>query len=375
LSYGTVSLSLLFTVQRATSSFATAGGTLATFGAASLTTPIKSRLIDRYGQPLTLTLLGASYATLLAGICVLAVLDVDEATVYFTLGGAAGVTAPPLGPSMRALWAALTTSPELRLRAYSLDSVVEESLQTLGPVVTALLIALASPVFALALTASLVLVGSVGLSTSPAARLHAAPLTTRVSEPLFGPLRHPGFLAVLVSILTIGLSLGAVDIGVAARAQHEGAVSAAGYVLAALSLGSTVGGLAWGHRSHRRRRSTQLVALLSMLAFGIAAAAWTPGLIVFGVVLAMTGLAVLVATVDCGACVAQPLHTAASDRPPDADLSTIRSPARSSARTTGLSSTNTPFHRAARLRDPSGCRAQWRRGGSVIEGQTPKGGH
>lgn len=291
LSYGTVSLSLLFTVQRATGSFAAAGGSLAAFGATSLTMPVKSRLIDRYGQPRTLVLLGPAYAAVLAGFCVIAVVRVDQDAYYLFLGGCGGVAAPPLGPSMRALWAALSDTEALRQRAYSLDSVVEESLYTVGPVLAGSLIALCGPAFALAVTAGLVLVGSVGLATSAAARLHAAPSSIRVSEPMLGPLRQPGFLPVLISILAIGLSLGAVDIGVAARAQHDGAASAAGYLLAALSLGSVVGGLAWGRRPRVDHRSTQLAVLLAMLAIGIAAAAWAPGLLILGAVLAFTGLA------------------------------------------------------------------------------------
>jgi len=291
LSFGTVSLSLLFTVQRATGSFAVAGGVLAAFGATSLTMPVKSRFVDRYGQPRVLSVLGVSYATVLVGFCVLALLGVDRATVYVVLGGAAGVVIPPLGSSMRALWAALIPALALRQRAYSLDSVVEESLFTLGAVLSGALIALGSPVLALAVTAALVVVGSVGLATSPAPRMHAAPVTTRVSGPLLGPLRQPGFLTVLVSILAIGLCLGAVDVGVAARAQHEGAESVAGYLLAALSLGSAVGGVAWGRRTHRRHRSTQLATLLAVLAIGVAAAAWAPNLVSLGVVLTVTGLA------------------------------------------------------------------------------------
>lgn len=291
LSYGTVSLSLLFTVQRATGSFTVAGGVIAAFGVTNLTMPVKSRFIDRAGQPRTLTLLGASYTMVLAGFCVLALLGVDRAVVYLVLGCAAGATAPPLGPSMRALWAALIPAPALRQRAYSLDSVVEESLYTLGPVLVGALIALGGPVLALTVSAALVLAGSLGLATSPAARRHAAPATTRTSGPVLGPLRRPGFVPVLVAILAIGLCLGAVDVTVAARAQYEGTASAAGYLLAALSLGSAIGGLAWGHRTHRRRRSTQLATLLIVLATGVAIAAWAPNLTVLGIVLAVTGLA------------------------------------------------------------------------------------
>lgn len=47
-------------------------------------------------------MLGVSYAALLAGVCVLAVLGVDQPTVYILLGGAAGAVVDHL-----AAWSAL----------------------------------------------------------------------------------------------------------------------------------------------------------------------------------------------------------------------------------------------------------------------------
>jgi hypothetical protein len=50
LSYGLLPLSVLFTVQQSTGSFATAGGVVAVFGLTSILLPLKSRLVDRHGQ-------------------------------------------------------------------------------------------------------------------------------------------------------------------------------------------------------------------------------------------------------------------------------------------------------------------------------------
>src|SRR6185436_17423735 len=50
LSYGLLPLSLLFTVQQSTNSFATAGAAVAIFGLASLSMPYKARLVDRFSQ-------------------------------------------------------------------------------------------------------------------------------------------------------------------------------------------------------------------------------------------------------------------------------------------------------------------------------------
>lgn len=289
LSYGTVSLSLLFTIQRATGSFAVAGGTISVFGVTSLVMPIKARLIDRYGQSRVLTPLGTGYAAVLSGVCVLAVLTDHHAAGYLLLAAAAGLTAPPLGPSMRALWAALAHTAALRQRAYSLDSVIEQGVYMAGPVLVGALIAVATPALALAVTAALALTGTVGLASSPAARSAAAAVSSRARR---SPLRHAGFVVVLVAVLALGSALAAVDLGVAARAQRDGTAAAAGYLLAGLSLGSALGGLAWGHFRHRRTRSTQLAALVSVLAVGVGLAAHAPNLPVLGVVLAATGLAV-----------------------------------------------------------------------------------
>ena len=56
-----------------------------------------------------------------------------------------------------------------------------------------------------------------------------------------------------------------------------------------MSLGSALGGLAWGRRRHRSRASTQMTGLLVIMAGGIAVAAAAPDLLLAGVALALTG--------------------------------------------------------------------------------------
>jgi predicted MFS family arabinose efflux permease len=90
-------------------------------------------------------------------------------------------------------------------------------------------------------------------------------------------------------VLATSLGLGAIDVTITARAVDARHPGAAGYILAALSLGSALGGLAWGKLRHRSRPSTQLACLLVAMAGGIALAAVTPELLLAGVVLALTG--------------------------------------------------------------------------------------
>lgn len=125
LSYGLLSLSALFTIQQSTNSFATAGTALAAFGLASLSMPLKARLVDRFSQRRVLPPLALLCAL---GLALTASARTTNAALLVVLVGVTGLVAPPLGPSMRATWRLLTDGSELKQRAYALDAICEESL-------------------------------------------------------------------------------------------------------------------------------------------------------------------------------------------------------------------------------------------------------
>lgn len=194
LSYGTVALALLLTIQRATSSFGVAGSVVAAFGLPSLLLPYKARLIDRLGRRRVLVPLGVGCAATLLAVAVLAATGTASAAVYLLLAVAAGVLAPPVGPVMRAVWAALTPEPAARQRAYSLDAASEEALFVLGPVLVGLLTALVDAWAALVLTAALALLGSLVLATTRTGSAAAVDYEDfPPSRDALGPLRLPRF--------------------------------------------------------------------------------------------------------------------------------------------------------------------------------------
>ncbi|HEX5205300.1 MAG TPA: MFS transporter, partial [Actinoplanes sp.] len=149
LAYGLLPLATLFTIQQATGSYAAAGLALALFGLASITLPLKARY---------LALL--PWLALVCALCLGAAALTPWPVVFV---GLAGLAAPPLGPAMRATWRSLTEGTSLKERAYALDSIAEESLYLLGPLLAGLLIAVAPARFALLLTAGLLLAGTVGM--------------------------------------------------------------------------------------------------------------------------------------------------------------------------------------------------------------------
>ena len=290
LAYAVANLALLFTVQQATRSFAAAGAALGAFGLTSFAMPAKARLLDRFGRRAVLPVLATLCAAALVGTAAAATW-VTSPGWYVALAVAIGLPAPPLGPSMRALWAALAPDPAVRQRAYGLDGVVEESLYAVGPVLVGAVLAVGSAALALALSGVLLLAGSLAMASAPAAARPGGPVPGRAPARWSGPFASPGYPLLLLTVLGFALASGPLDLAVAARADRAGHPSAAGYLLAAVAVGSALGGLVWGARSHRRGPWTHLAGLLAACAAGLAAAAAAPTLLVLGGVLAVLGAA------------------------------------------------------------------------------------
>jgi len=258
LSYGLLPLSVLFTVQQSTGSFATAGGVVAVFGLTSILLPLKSRLVDRHGQASVLAPLALLCAGALAAMAFLAWSGSAPAPAYLALGIVAGLGAPPLGPAMRSTWRTITDGSSLKQRAYSLDSVCEESLYLIGPLLFGVSLSVASPPAALLAAASLMLVGTLGMVwMPPAQQIRSAGSTAPLRFDL-GPLAAPGFWPVVVAMLATAVGLNMAFTSIAARAQTQGLPAVAGYIEAAIALGSVAGGLLWGRRRHTRTHSTYL---------------------------------------------------------------------------------------------------------------------
>lgn len=291
LSYGLLPLSVLFTVQQSTGSFATAGGVVAVFGLTSILLPLKSRLVDRHGQARVLAPMALVGAGAVAAMAFLAWSGSAPAAVYLALGIVAGLGAPPLGPAMRSTWRTITDGSSLKQRAYSLDSVCEESLYLIGPLLFGVISSVASPPAALLAAAALMLVGTLAMVWMPPVRqIRSAGWSPPLRFDL-GPLTAPGFWPIVAAILATAGGLNMAFTSIAARAQRQGLPGAAGYIEAAIALGSVTGGLLWGRRRHTRTHSTHLGGLIGVLAIGIAICAAVTSLTALGTLMAVIGLA------------------------------------------------------------------------------------
>ena len=279
LSYGLVSLAIMLTTTRATGSLAVAGTVMALFGAASVfLSPSRAALIDRYGPRRALLPMATLYAGLLVLLAVVAWRPGAPAVAIGASAVAAGACTPPLGPTMRAVWSRLVPDEELLRRAYSLDGVLEEVLFVSGPLLVGALVREAPPAAAVLLSALLVWSGTLAFVLSPAVA-GLRPAGAGTARP--GRLRQGGRALVrpVAVALGVGLSLGAVDLLIVAFAErHHQRADTAAWVLAALSLGSALGGLLNGALDRRPPLGARLPLTAGGVGLALLAAAFAPGL-------------------------------------------------------------------------------------------------
>ncbi|MET7573000.1 MFS transporter [Streptomyces sp. NPDC005492] len=277
LSYGMVSPAVLLAVIRSTGSYAAAGTAMAVFGAATvLLLPVRAALVDRHGPRRALLPMALLYGGLL---CVLAAVTWRPGTPEVVLGTVAALTgmcAPPLGPTMRSVWAQLVGDRGLLQRAYSLDGVAEELLYVIGPLLVGAVLTFAPPATGVLLSAALIGVGTLAFVTSPAlagVRVQARPgRVLRLT-------RVRGLLGPVVVAAGMGVALSANYLLVMAFVEQRGyGDDVVPWVLAAVSVGSAAGGLLSGAVNWRTAARTRLSGSALCLGPALAAAGLASGL-------------------------------------------------------------------------------------------------
>ncbi|MBS2531809.1 hypothetical protein KGQ20_03385 [Catenulispora sp. NF23] len=298
LSYGTVVLSMTLALASGHGSVGRAGAVVAVFAlSVAALAPLRARLIDRHGIRRVLLPLALSYAAALLGITAATWRPGAPLWLLEALALAAGATAPPLGPTMRTLWRTMCGDDQaLMQRAFSLDTVAEEVIGVSGPLLVGVLILVANPAVGVLLSAVLVAVGTVAMMTSPVVGLAStgvrAPgggLGTRT-----GRVRHRGSLSRIAepvfAATGVGLGLGAQSLAIVAFAMRHHQPSAIAWADAGMSVGSILGGLAYGTIHWPIPGRTRLPLLTVALGLSIGAAGLAPNVWTLTAITTATGL-------------------------------------------------------------------------------------
>ncbi len=252
----------LLLVKSATGSFADAGLVNAAYSiAVAMTMPVQGRIIDRVGQ----TRVFAVTATVNAiALIVLVALAQNGSGLGPMMAAAAvaGAAVPPIGTSIRTLWARLIPDAELRQSAFALDAISLELAFICGPLLIAVTIAVASPATAVLVCVGLELLGSLVFASSRVSREWRG---GSHDLGLVGPLIARGVRTLMGAAYGVGLTVGAIELGITAFAADHGHRALAGAFIAVQAAGSFAGGLAYGGRTWTGPASRRLAWLGGIL--------------------------------------------------------------------------------------------------------------
>lgn len=283
-----VGLGMVLLVSARTGSYGLAGAVSAVYLLVnSVAAPLQARFADRHGQA---ALLWPAVTAQAVGIALFLAAAREDPTLWQLYAAAAlvGASLPQIGSLVRARWAALHTGTALLHTAYALESVLDELIFVLGPVVVTLLATQVHPYAGLGTTLLLTVGGGVALAllrgTEPPRGLGRA-----------GP-RPPmpvGELAGLVLGFTVlGAVFGAIDVAVVAAADAAGRRPAAGAVLASFAAGSLVAGVVWGSVHWRSAIRTRLVLTHTALAVAVVPLPLLDGLAALAAFATLAGLTI-----------------------------------------------------------------------------------
>jgi MFS family permease len=282
------SISILILVSAVTGSLGNAGtlaaATLVSQGVAG---PVLGRLADRLSQRrvlLTACMAHPVAITLLLTSVVLA------APLWLLIVGAVavGCTSVSFSSFMRARWAALVEHTMLRT-AYALESMIDETIFLLGPLLVTVLVTAVGPAAGLLASGVLTTTGSIAVA------LHRRSEPASGPTPASGPVRAfavPGVRVLMVSYAGIGFLLGAVDVTMIAFAQEQLAPGLGGVFLSLTAMGGLTGGAVYGAVNWRRSEAQLLLITTCLLTVGAVPLTFAGSSLAMAVLAAVAGIAI-----------------------------------------------------------------------------------
>jgi len=285
-----VGLGYVLLVQHVTGSYGVAGTVSAaytiTFAVGAV---VHGRLIDRLGQGMVLRITGILFGVAVALTTMAAQLEWPRALVY-VLAAISGATVPQNGSAVRARWTYLLSDRHDRHTAFALESMADETVYIVGPVLATVLATSIHPAIGLLLAAVVGLAGTVAFSL------------LRSTEPPVDPTHHEhgmrppigwramGALGLVAA--SFGMAFGGYEVTTVAFAREHGHPGLGGVLLALSSVGSLVAGLVIGTIRWRQTPTTRLRIATAAFAVSLVPLCFIHSLWLLGAVMLLGGLTI-----------------------------------------------------------------------------------
>jgi MFS family permease len=292
LGIGITPLALLVLIERATGRYAVAGLAVGAYAlAGAVFSPVAGRFADRIGPTPVLLVTAIAHPFALAGLLVA---GRNSLPLMFVTSALAGSTYPPLTAAIRGAWTDATTPgtgrQQLRIVALAAETSLFELVFVLGPLlVGGFMVLTHSPDAALLFAALATGCGTAWVALSPlvsAWRRRDPGDRTRG----LGPLRVPGFAALMCCVAGLGTAFGAASVAIPAYAAAGGAGDGvAGVLLGVWGVGSVVGGIWFGTWRITTALARQYAVLLAAVSVSLLVLVVMPSAFAIGIALTVGG--------------------------------------------------------------------------------------
>jgi MFS family permease len=283
-------LAMLMFLRDTLGNFAISGSVVgAYFIAMAAAAPVLGRLIDRIGPRRPLIVTGIVQPLALLALFV-ATLNGAGYALVITFAIIAGLFAAPITVLTRTLWRHRFDQEDERRLAFAVDSVMIEFNFTLGPALVALLLATAGPATAFAVTIAATVIGFAAFIGSPA--LDYWRQEDNAERHLLGPLTEWRLLIVFAASFGLTFCFGLLEVGYPAFAVYVAMPALGGLLLSLNSIGSALGGAAYGGMKFRMPLERQFALALGLMSLPLFAHSLSLHPVVFALTAFVAGLAI-----------------------------------------------------------------------------------
>ena len=293
-SVGTVLL-----ISARTGDYALAGAVAAVgFAGSAVVIPAAAALADNLGQRRILIPQALIFLAATAVFIACAELR-SPGWLLLATGAPAGAAMPSLGPMVRARWSALIgTAPSRLEQAFALESVNDDLISVIGPVLVTALATGLNPAAGIGAAAVLSVAGTLAFAaqrrTEPVPQPRPAGRAAGRSPVRRRHIRlpAPGLITLAPAFVLFGSTMGAIELASVAFATEHGLRSQTGTILGAFAVGSALGGLWYGTRRWHAPLEQRFALSLVAYAAGMSAVLAEPGLLVLGASMLIAGAGV-----------------------------------------------------------------------------------